>query len=219
MTTTDYTEKKTENTLCGTHLSRYRLGHWLIDILKNFLSDPVNIYDERIRKILMIQDGVDPNDCYALFKVEPPYTMDSRKAGTTPAILVNTTESKYPIVPLNGVGATLGAINAQQMYRRSVARSMGATIAIVTESCDGTALLTDIIEEFLVRNSLLFPLDGMIGTFSVTGSSAVQRIPAGNAINAKDWYQAVIQVEVTGGLTWTTDTQGPVYRGLTNKMN
>lgn len=219
MIKTDYTEKATKDTLEGAPLSRYRVGHWLIDVLKNFMSDPVNIYDERIRQLLRLQDGTNPDDCKALFRIEPPYSMDTRKAGTTPCILVSTGECSYPFTPINtGVPGTLGAINAQQMYERSVAKAITASVAIVTESCDGTSLLADIIEDFIVKLALQLEDDGMVHNLEIAGSSAPQRIQPGGAANAKDLYQIVISLKTTGAMTWMIDTQGPVYRGVHGKM-
>jgi hypothetical protein len=217
---TDYTEKVTENTLCGAPLTRYRLAHWLVDILKNFMSDPINIRDNRLSVLLNIQDSPGEDFCKSLFIVDVPYNTDTRKACTTPAIVVSVGETQYPMSPLNnGIGNMQGAINARTMYERTVLRSMTATITIMTESCDGTLLLADIIEDFLVRVDLLLPQDGMIQRLNLIGGSTIRKIGTGEGLNAKDIYQLGINISVIGGITWTADTQGPVFRGLTGATN
>ena len=213
--TTSYRSEDNKNTLCRAPLSKYRLVHWMVDILKNFMSDPINLRDERISKLLKIQDGTDINDCKGLFIVDVPFNTDTRKACTTPAIMVSAGESSYPIEPLNyGVGATAGAINAMQQYERTVSKNIGLQIALVTESCDGTLLLTDIVEDFLLRFEHQFTANGMIHRFKVMGSSAPKQIKSGEGLNAKDIYQVVISANAVGGVTWTSDTQGPVFRGV-----
>lgn len=48
----DYTTKRDDDTLMGGALQGYRLIHWLADVLRNWFSDPINIKDERISKLL-----------------------------------------------------------------------------------------------------------------------------------------------------------------------
>ena len=216
MITTDYTAKKNVDTLQYAALTRYRLTHWLVDILKNFFSDPINIKDERLQGLLKMHDGLDETYLNALFRIEPPFTTSSIKACTTPAIMVTAGEMQYPAKPVNaGVGVVQGAIEAQAMYARSMPRTCTATVAVITESCDGTTLLASQIEDFLLFNAVNFQAEGMIHQFSVQGSSAPQRIASDQTGNAKDLYQVTIQIQVTGSVRWTVDTQGPTYRGLT----
>ena len=217
MVTTDYT-RLTENTLKGAPFSRYRFIHWLVDILKNFFSTPMNISDERIKSLLMLQDGASPDACASLFRIEVPYGHDSRKACTTPAVLVSAGETKLTLNPLNnGVGATVSALNAMRRYRRTVGMSIEGKIAVVTESCAGTIQLTDIISDFLIQHSLDFRFEGMLSQFNVLGVSAVEAVPQESGANAKPVYQDVISVMSFGVVTWDSDTQGPVYRGVTIK--
>lgn len=213
---TDYTEKATENTLCGAPLTRYRLVHWLVDILKNFMADPVNLRDDRLSRLLNIQDSPGADFCRSLFIVDVPYNTDTRKACTTPAIMVSAGETQYPAMPLNaGSDAVAGAIQARQMYERTVPRGIVAAVTVITESCDGTMLLADIIEDFLIRVDELLPIDGMVHKLTLTGGSGIKRITAGEGLNAKDVYQLSLTLTAVGGITWTVDTQGPIFRGVT----
>lgn len=219
MNTTDYTSGQNRDSLHGAHLGKYRLTHWLIDILKNFLSDPVNMKDERVRSLLHMQDGDSAEACGALFRVEPPYTKDTRKACVTPAVMVSAGETQYTLNPLNAGGPSVsGAIGAVGMYTRTVGRSIAATVAVLTESCDGSLLLAGLIEDFLVINALLFKQEGMVHKLTVAGSSAPVRITAGEGGNAKDLFQVSLSLQASGALEWSVDTQGPVFRGLTNNV-
>lgn len=217
MISTDYTRKATGDSLAGAPLNRYRFSNWLLDILKNFMSDPINLRDERICRLLRIQDGKLPDETWSLFRVELPYTTDTRKACTTPAIMVSAGAMEYPVRPVNVIaGLPTCGIGAVPARGGAVMRKLGATIAVVTESCNGTQLLAGLIEDFLVVNSQNFTRDGFLSNFVVNGSSEARRIGIGEAANAKDIYQIVISVSGIGGISWTTDSQGPVYRGASS---
>lgn len=215
MITTDYTYDANKNTLCGAPLTRYRFAHWLCDIVKNFMSDPEHIRDERLRGLLWPQDGIEPDECRASFRVGLPMDADSRKASVTPAILVSACQQDYPTDFINnGVPATWYPAGGRAMYLGTAVRRIAGKIAVVTESLDGTLLLCDTIEDYLITNHRLFPKDGMIQRFTLTGSSEPAMLRVGEAGNAKELYQSVISVLVAGGIAWETDTQGPVFRGM-----
>jgi len=214
---TDYTERAQQNTLCSAPLTRYRFAHWLCDIVKNFMSDPEHIRDERLRGLLWPQDGVEPDECRAVFKVGLPMSPDSRKAGVTPAILVSAGQQQYPVNSINaGIGASYPESGTRVMYEGTAVRQVTGKIAVVTESLDGTLLLCDILEDYLVTNTAGLVLDGMVQSLKVEGSSEPVMIKAGEAGNAKELFQTVVSLTAIGGLSWEADTQGPVFRGLDN---
>lgn len=215
--TTDYTEAGNPNSLTPGPLSGYRLMHWMRDILMNFFSDPINIKDERISKLLCMQNGPSETTLNALFRVGLPYDGDVVKAGTTPCILVSLGESTYPVKTFNMLaGMQTAAIGSQSAYSGMAWKSIGMRIAIVTESYDATVLIGGIIEDFLLMHKQQFVHDnGMISEFAVLGSSAPQKIEVDQAGNAREIYQLVITVNASGGIAWTVDTQGPVFRGIT----
>lgn len=213
--TFDYTAEENQDSLKSGAMQKYRLMHWLKDVLRNFFSDPANIKDARISRLLQLQDGANDDQLKALFQVGTQYSKESKKACTTPAIIVGIGETKYPMPALNSLAAraTLGGITPAESGARCMTTALQVTIA--TESYDGTVLLGDIIETFLIVNESLLVLDnGMISSFRVQGSSAVQDIQIGAASNAKTLYQSSIGISIVGGIGWNSDTQGPVYRGL-----
>jgi hypothetical protein len=214
---TDYTTKANENSLHAAQLTRYRFTHWLCDTIKNFMSSPVNLLDERLAPLLFVQDGLGHDQCRALFQVALPFTKDTRKACTTPAIFVSTRTCSYPAQTFNvGINSpyTKGPNNAA--YGDRAVRKLEAQIAVITEQYDATELLGGLVEDFLVTHRTLFPRDnGAVSQFNVIGSTMGDPMPAGEGANAKDLYQMVIGVSAIGSLQWNVDTQGPVFRGLT----
>ena len=206
--------------LSGAPLTRYRFEHWLCDVLKNFFSDPMNIKDERLCMLLSIQDGIASDECRSLFQIDLPYSKDTRKACTTPAILISAGESKYPLRTVGALGAPVSSLIGYRAARsHATYRTIAGNIAVATESLDGTVLLCDAIEEFLLVNNTALTMDNMVSQLNVIGSSAPQGISAGEAANAKDIVQSIISVEAVGGIAWETDVQGPTYRGLTQKVD
>lgn len=216
---TEYTHDAREDSLLCANLDKYRFSHWLCNIMQNFFSTPLNIKDERLNKLLFVQDGIDADKCRALIRVGLPMEKDSRTASETPAILVSATEAQYPVTPINfGIPSVDGAVGATQMGQSFLPRKVGGQIAVITEHLDGTYLLSEIIELFLAMNRHLFQMDnGAISQFNVLGSSGVQMIPTGQAGNAKELYQDVISVSAVGTVSYAFDTQGPIFRGLERK--
>lgn len=213
MITTDYTCQANANTLCGAPLGRYRFTHWLCDTIKNYMSDPLNIRDERLSGLLFRQDGPEPDNCAASFLVSLPYSKDSRKACTTPAILVSAGEETYPVKTMLNMSPPMQL--QPTVLKKHAVRSITGKIAVLTESLDGLLLLTDLLEDFIVSSQLEMSSEGMLTQLVLQGSSEPQEIKAGEGANAKPLYQSVIGIAAVGGITWTSDTQGPVYRGLT----
>lgn len=213
---TDYTKDARKDTLSCANLDKYRFSHWLCNIMQNFFSTPLNIKDERLNKILFAQDGIDSDECRAIIRVGLPLEKDSRTAGATPAILVSATDAQYPVTPLNfGTPSYDGAIGATQMGQSVLPRRLGGQIAVLTESLDGTYLLSEIIELFMATHRHLFQRDnGAVSQFNVLGSTGVQMIHIGQAGNAKELYQDVISVSAVGTVSYAFDTQGPIFRGL-----
>ena len=214
---TDYTKKANANSMLPGASQQYRLLHWLIGILKNFLSDPINIKDERIASLLRLQDGATDTQLKALFSIGAPYTKDSRKAGTTPAITVSLGETSYPIHHINALAAPITSeIGAQPMHKGAKFKSTQCGVSVATESYEGTVLLGGLIEDFLNINETLLAADSRtLSEFRVTGSTAPEELKAGTAHNAKSIYQLTIRISTLGGISWTQDTQGPVFRGVT----
>lgn len=213
---TDYTKNATKDTLVCANLDKYRFSHWLCNIVQNFFSSPLNIKDERLNKLLFRQDGIDSDECRASIRVGLPLEKDSRTAGSTPAILVSATDAKYPITPINfGTPSTGGSIGATQIGQSFLPRVLGGQLAVLTESLDGTYLMSEILEVFMATHRHLFQRDnGAVSQFNVLGSTGVQMIQAGQAGNAKELYQDVISVSAVGTVSYAFDTQGPVFRGI-----
>jgi hypothetical protein len=90
---------------------------------------------------------------------------------------------------------------------------------VVTEKYASTIALAELLEDFLLINEdLLKESNHSISEFHVTGVSEVKIENIGEGPHAKVVYEQNIGLYVVGGISWTTDTQGPVFRGVTQKV-
>ena len=218
---TDYTAKENPDTMKGGAISSYRMLYWMKDILCNFMSDPVNIKDERICKMLNLQDGATPEQLNALFEIGVAYSEHTKKSCTTPLIFISLGPRQYPVRGINQIGSEPVAIcGARPMYMGLKHKVINLVITIMTEKHDSTVVLTDLMEDFMLINETNFIQDnGMISEFHVTGVTAPQEQPIGQGAHAKVVYVQQIGVQVVGGISWTADTQGPIFRGIETQMN
>lgn len=221
MISTDYRQTANPDTMKGGAITSYRMLYWLKDILCNFMSDPINIKDDRICKILNMQDGATPEQLNALFNVGVAYSPETVKACTTPQILISLGPRQYPTGSINQIGSPPVATGwSSPMYQGCKHKVVNMVITIITEKHDSTVVFTDLIEDFLLINEINLVRDnGMISEFHVTGVSEPQFMKIGTSANAKELYLQKIGVTSVGGISWTTDTQGPVYRGITKQVN
>ena len=212
--TTDYTVEENKTGLKNGVLSGYRTMYWLCDILKNFMSDPINIKDERLSKVLYMQNKEGHLD--ALFDVSVGYYDNTQKANTTPMIIISLGATQYPVKVVNSVGADQSSLCGSIPMRAGVKhKAIALKVTVITETYPGTILLTELIENFMLINELNFKADNpSISGITVTGVSAPVMTPPGQKSNAKCVYTSEIGLLVVGGLSWTTDTQGPVFRGV-----
>lgn len=213
----DYTAAGNPDTLQnrGGAMQNYRLMHWLADVLRNFFSDPINIKDERICSLLNLQDA-DEEHLDALFDVGTPFSQDTKKAGSTPMIIVSLGQTQFPVKTVGNLPPPIMAENgAVHMTQGMKFKVVSCTVSVATESYDGTMLLGGLIEDFLLINEKLLVQDNQtISEFIVQGSSEPQEIKVGTSANAKTIYQMKIAIQMAGGISWTTDTQGPLFRGI-----
>ena len=221
LVTTDYRAEANIDTLRGGTFDPYRLMYWLKNILENFMSDPINIHDPRLCHLLSMQDGEGAAHLDALFEVGVPYSERTQKACTTPMILISLGEAQYPIRGITEAGAAPTSLDgALPMYEGYQHKNLILYITIITEKYDSTVVLTNAIERYLVINSNALVQDnGMISEFHLQGITAPKMEDAGTKSNAKPIYEQKIAIVVTGGISWTTDTQGPVFRGIELQAN
>lgn len=218
---TDYTKQANPDTMYGGAISSYRMLYWLKDILCNFMSDPVNLKDDRICKILNMQNGTTPEQLNALFDVGVAYSEQTTKACTTPMIFISLGPRNYPVRGINEVGATPASICGFQPmsvgFRHKV---VNMVITIMTEKYDSTVVFTDLFEDFLlIHETELIQDNGMISEFHVTTVTEPEMQKIGQSSHAKVIYVQKIGITAVGGVSWTTDTQGPVFRGVEMQVN
>lgn len=218
--TTDYTPQGNPDSLQPGILTAYRLMYWMVDVLKNFFADPINIKDERLQSLLWRQDD-DSNDArlHAVFDIGAGYSPTTVKAHTTPMMVVLVGDTTHDQEGLNLIGAPMNSLTGSvPMYQGSVTKMIPLLISVTTESYDGTLLLAGIIADFLLMHEKLLITDcGMISTFKVLGVTAPKKTD--DEAQAKDTFESIIQISTSGSIGWVVDTQGPVFRGLRIKPN
>ena len=221
--TTNYSAQNEANmdTFQPGYSSEYRTLHWLKDIIANFMSDPINIKDERLCRLLNFQNGDKETNQNALFDIGTAYGTGTQKATTTPMLLISYCGTQYQVKPINQIGIGPFTTNGSvPMYRGMKYKTMSFKITITTETYDGNLLLSSFIQDFLLINENQFVRDNhSINEFHVLGMQEPQMVRCGEDVHAKTVFKTTIGLVIDGGLSWVTDTQGPVYRGLSIKVN
>ena len=210
MSVTDYTE---ENTLVEGFGQQYRISKYIKDVLNNWFSDRRNILDSRLVKLLYNSKGELSKDC---IKLGCAFDPDKAYAGTTPAVIVSVGDITYRPRHINQPGnPDFGKNPMQAPIRDWNIKMIPIIISIITESYDGTLLLTELVEMFLKMNCSVIAQDiNNISAIDVQQIGAVKQVPLGQAGNAKQLFASNIVVPVASVLSWTSDTQGPVFRGI-----
>lgn len=217
---TDYTKEANQDSMKPGALTAYRLMYWMVEILKNFFADPINIKDERLQSLLWRQDAdVQSNRLKAVFEITAGYPPNTQKASTTPMMVVLVGDTTHINTGVNLQGAGINSrMGSTPMYKGNVTKQIPLMISVTTEAYDGTLLLAGIIEDFLTTHEKLLVTDcGMISTFHVVGVSAPRKTD--DQAQAKDTFESIIQIQTTGCIAWIIDTQGPVFRGIRTKTN
>lgn len=218
--TTDYTAEGNQDTMQPGGLSAYRLMYWMVDILKNWFADPINIKDNRLQSLLWKQDDNSKDDrLHAVFDIGAAYSTDTKKAHTTPMMVVMVGDTSHDLSGLNlPSGAPTGLNGAMPMYYGMRIKIIPLNISITTETYDGTLLLGGYIEDFLTMHEKLLQDDcGMLSSFQVLGMTAPQK--TNDTSQAKNTFESIIQIQTVGCIGWEVDTQGPVFRGLRASSN
>ena len=217
---TDYTAEANQDTMQPGGLSAYRLMYWMVDILQNFFANPINIKDDRLQSLLWRKNtGNEATGMKAVFDIRAAYPPDTRKANTTPMMVVLVGDITHDNNGLNlPGGAPTGLNGALPMYYGMRLKTIPLLISVTTETYDGTLLLGGYLEDFLTTHEKLLQTDcGMLSSFQVMGMTAPKKTD--NAAQAKDTYESIIQIQTVGCIGWTVDTQGPVFRGIRATTN
>lgn len=155
-------------------------------------------------------------------KVDTPYDPDKAFAGTTPAIVIGRGAIRYDLVPVNSnpLNASFLKNPTEPIVGDFRLKSFPVNIAIFTQSHDGTDLLAELIQLFILMNSRAILADCKLLNFvQVSGISQIQAIKPAEAGNAKHIYATTVTIQVGTHVTWTEDTQGPVFTGIRLNTN
>lgn len=210
---TDYTSEI--DTFQSGIFQQYRLKKYFRDVLLNWIAQPENILDKRIRKMLLTQSGdLKPN----VLKIGTAFDKDSKYAGTTPAIVISGGAIQYAprevtLGPANGVTGV-----PQTAYGHSRRKAISITFTVITQDYDQTDLLSELLQLFLLQNANSIVKDcPMLSSFDVLKLDAPSAVET--SMQSKQVYSCSIATIATGYVCWTEDTQGPVFKGLIHKAN
>ena len=214
---TDYTES--DNTFNVGFGQQTRIIKYIRDILLNWFADSRNIKDPRLLPLLYDRKG---NLNKGLIKVDTPFNQDKRFSGTTPAVIINRGAIQYDLQPVNSNPGNPAFTNnpTNPIISQFRLKTFNVTITVVTESHDGTDLLAELIQLFLAMNYKVIRQDcPILNAFKLSGVSQIQKLDMGQAGNAKQLYTTAINIMIGTHITWTEDTQGPVFNGFRTKTH
>lgn len=214
---TDYTEDT--NTFKPGFGQQTRIIKYVRDILLNWFADSRNIKDSRLLPLLYDKNG---NLNKGLIKIDTPFSQDKRFSGTTPAIIINRGAIQYDLQPVNSNPLNEQVLNnpTKPFIGQFRLKIFPVTITVITESHDGTDLLAELIQLFLAMNYKVIRQDcPILNAFKLSGVSQIQKLDMGQAGNAKQLYTTAINIMIGTHITWTEDTQGPVFNGFRTKTH
>lgn len=210
--TTDYTRQ--QDSFQPHIFQQYRLKKYFRDVLLNWLADPDNILDVRIRRMLFDAQGNLRRD---LIKTDTAFTKDSKYAGTTPSIVISGGAIQYSPRQV-ALSSAWPQSTSRSVIGHSRRKAIGITFSVVTQDYDGTDLLAQLLQLFLLINAGAIVKDcKMISSFDVLRLDAPAAVET--ATQSKHVYGCNIHTQATGYVNWTEDTQGPIFKGLIQKAN
>ena len=210
MNVTDYTKPK--STMVGPILPS-RFASYMLDLLKIWFSDPRNIPVDELKGLRYV-DGdtigaINSSDVY----LDVAWPEDQRISGKTPAVLVNygelSNEHRTMTIPITSSQFP----GAQQLINTA----FSVSLVVRTSSYAGTQILAEMLYSYLCSFAGRIQKDSGVSSFYVSGVSALE--PSQSPGDVKDTFKASIVCKVTSTYVSTTDTTGPVFRGITLNNN
>ena len=184
-------------------LTRLGLSHWLRDALAAEMALEAEASG---RPQVPVHVGLPLNDD------------DAALASDTPALLVSVGQSGYPLTPLNGLQPVTDprtGIAPAGLF--AVARTMAVAVTVLAESAEEAMGLADAAEARLLALSHHLPPDSPATALTVEGGSGAELVQTGAAGNPKPLYRETIRLSAHGGVTWSHDTRGPLFRGVSRR--
>ena len=204
-------------------LTRLGLSHWLRDALAAEMALEAEASG---RPQVPVHVGLPLNDGEARSSGRPqvpvrvglPLNDSEALVSDTPALLVSVGQSGYPLTPLNGLQPVTDphtGIAPAGLF--AVARTMAATVTVLAESAEEAMGLADAAEARLLALSHHLPPDSPATALTVEGGSGAELVQTGAAGNPKPLYRETIRLSAHGGVTWSHDTRGPLFRGVSRR--
>lgn len=211
---TDYT---VPDTLQAANTYQYRVLLYFRDIIQNWMQDARNIQDKRLTLDLYDAEGrLKPG----VLRFGTLYNVQGKFQGTTPSFTLGLGDVEYNTQDVNICG------NAQSSWDPTAPlesydafKSFALQINVVAQQYLATVRLAEQLQRFLLLNATSIVGDARIAACRVRRVTAPRAIQAASAGNTKQVYQSSIILELGGVVSWTRDTEGPVFRGLTKILN
>lgn len=208
MIVTDYTESVSQG--AG---QQYRIIKYIKDVLNNWFADSRNIKDQRLLRLLYTPQGELNKDCIRLGCAFDP---QKTYAGTTPAIVISLGDIQYSQRPVTmGMSSAFPNNPTEPIIGHWRTKIVPIQVSVITQSYDGTVLLTQLLQLFLLTNSYVIAADcNGLSSFDVQAVQAPKELPPGQSGNAKHVFASSVGIHASTIVSWKQDTQGPVFKGI-----
>lgn len=202
----------TQNTFRQDVFQQYRLLKYIRDILLNWFSDPANIQDQRLAFQLYKRGQLNKQH----IKLGTAFNQQNQFIGTTPSITIQLGDITYQSPNINIQGNPNFYRNPMESPTVNVKyKIIPISIVVTTQGYDSNVVLTQLIQMFLAANINFIQADcTMLDSSSIQRVSKPTLVKAGQAANAKQLYKSQITLLAKGHIIWSTNTQGPVFQGI-----
>lgn len=207
----------TQNTFRQDVFQQYRLVKYIRDLLLNWFSDSANIEDQRLASQLYKKGKLNKQN----IKIGTAYNHQNQFIGTTPSITVQIGDIQYQNLGINFQGNPNFLRNPMQAPTVNMKfKTIPIIISVTTQGYDSNMVLTQLIQMFLAANINFIQADcTMLDHSSIQKVTKPTPIKPGQAANAKQLYKSQIMLTAQGHVIWSTNTQGPVFQGISFNNN
>lgn len=210
MNVTDYRQE--QSTMQGP-IFPSRFGAYLLDVLKQWFADPRNNPVEALKGLRYVDgDSISAlNTSNVFLGIEWPE--DQRVSGKTPAVLV----SYGNLVSAPQGTAISMATSHFPGHQKLINMSYDIALIVRTAAYAGTQVLSEALFTYL--NTYAKQIKEDAGLSSFVALQVTPPMLSQSPGDSKDVFSASIVCKVTCMYTSTTDTTGPVFRGISLKNN
>ena len=210
MNVTDYTAQ--ESTLYGP-IFPSRFGSYLLDLLKQWFADARNNPVDALKALKYVDgDSISAlNESNVFLGIEWPE--DQRISGKVPAVLVS-----YGNLVSASQGTAISMAKSHFPGNQTLINMVyDISLIVRTSAYVGTQVLSEALFTYLNTYSRQIQKDSGLSAFSV--NQITPPMLSQSPGDSKDVFNASIVCKAAGVYVSTTDTTGPVFRGITLTSN